>query len=161
MRFLKNTQQETPPPHFTTNNPTIENYLEHTKEDLDNYLYKQQHSTIKSNVSKNNLRMIEELRKIEIVIKAANKNLGIVVLNAKDYVNQCLLDLSTSTYTRIESFPLDHIKRTIQNILINFKEELSPHKRLYSFLHPAPKPVPQCSRAFLRYTNPSSKESPQ
>uniref|UniRef100_A0A1X7VUX7 Reverse transcriptase domain-containing protein n=1 Tax=Amphimedon queenslandica TaxID=400682 RepID=A0A1X7VUX7_AMPQE len=79
-----------------------------------------------------------QLKKTDIVIEPADRNLGIVVLNASDYVNQCLLHLSTSTYNKIESFPPDHLKRTMLNILIKFKE-LSPHKRLYSFLQSSTK----------------------
>ena len=143
MRFLRNIPQKTLPPHFTVNNGIVENYLEHTKVDLDNYLVKQEGKNIKKvNVSKSDLRAIQELKRRDIVIKPADKNLGIAILNDKDYVSQCLLHLSSSTYARTESFPVDHLKRTIQNILIKFKEELSPHKRLYSYLQPNTKTRP-------------------
>ena len=88
--------------------------------DLDNYIEKQQRNK-NVNVLKSDLRAIQELKRRGIVIKPADKNLGIAVLNDKDYVNQCLLHLSSSTYARIESFPAEHLKRTIQNILIKFK----------------------------------------
>ena len=68
--------------------------------DLENYLEKQRNKIV--NVSKSDLRAIQELKRRGIVIKPAEKNLGIAVLNDKDYVNQCLLHLSYSTYARID-----------------------------------------------------------
>ena len=78
MRFLRNIPQKTLPPHFTIKNETVENYLEHTKVDLDNYLEKQEQ---KVKVSKSDLRAIQELKRRDIVIKTADKILGIAVLN--------------------------------------------------------------------------------
>ena len=83
MKFLyKNakTQHMTSP--WPTNNSAIENYIHNTKTSLDNYLPEIFTET----------QSLQTLRKKHhrITIKPADKNLGIVILNAEDYIDQCM-----------------------------------------------------------------------
>ena len=70
------------------------------------------------------------------MIKPADKYLGIAILNSEDYVSQCLIHLASTTYTRVQTFPTSQLFKTIQNVLIRFKEDLDSNKKLYRFLQP-------------------------
>ena len=94
-------------------------------------------ATSKPNLSKKEEKAIQKLRKNkQLVIKPADKNLGTVILNATDYVTQCLSHLSSDTYIRVTHFHEQEIKRAIITVLDNFKSQLSPHKELFQFLQP-------------------------
>ena len=137
MKFLKGNTQETMEPYLTVSNAVIENYIEKTKVEIDKQLEKQQKERLnKANISKKDLAAIKDLKRKNLVIKPADKNLGIAILNSEDYVRQCLLHLASTTYTRVETFPTGHLFKTIQNVLIRFKKDLGPHKKLYNFLQP-------------------------
>ena len=136
MKFLRRTSKEMPEPHLTVNNAAIENCIEKTKMEIDKELEKEQKAKIASNISKKDWAAIKDLKKKSLVIKPADKNLGIAILNSEDYVSQCLIHLASTTYTRVETFPTSQLFKTIQNVLIRFKEDLDSNKKLYRFLQP-------------------------
>lgn len=62
-------------------------------------------------------------------------------MDTEDYITQCMAHLTdTNTYTLTHTYPLNDIKRQIQNTLIRFRKEIETHnKHLYRFLHSTPK----------------------
>ena len=136
MKFLKANKQKTPPPHLSvTNLYPLENFIEGTKCLVDKELKKALSKPTAPNITRKDHRAISRLRRsYQITIKPADKNLGIVVLNSSDYVDQCLVHLSSDTYIRINHFPTNQIKQAIENTLICFKTHLTPHKHLHDFL---------------------------
>ncbi len=135
MKFLANSNTSTQP--YTT--PTIENYIYNTKDDLaiqlpDIYKNKQKNITAKEN------KAIKKLKEqTQITIKPADKNLGMVVLDTSDYLDKCLVHLSSTTYQLVEAFP-NSIKRDLENTIIKFKPEIVRYnQRLYKFLMPTEK----------------------
>ena len=75
-----------------------------------------------------------------ITITPADKNLGIVILDTSDYINQCVTHLTTSnTYQLKTNFP-ESLHHLITNILINYKTLLiTLNRKLYYFLQPTNK----------------------
>lgn len=134
MKFIKKPAKQPSKYPVLTSITNLENFIESTKLKIDNLLTKQNHQ--KRNISTKELKALEELRNPVITIKPADKNLGTVILNSADYVEQCLLHLVTDTYQRVAEFPTDNISRDIQNTLISFKEHLTLHPQLYQFLQP-------------------------
>ena len=139
MKFLyKNakTQHMTSP--WPTNNSAIENYIHNTKTSLDNYL-PEIFTETQHNLTKSERKSLQTLRKKHhrITIKPADKNLGIVILNAEDYIDQCMQHLTTAnTYQLKNKFP-ETLHQLITNTLINFKEPLlALNRNLYYYLHP-------------------------
>ena len=116
MKFLKGNTQETIEPYLTVSNAVIENYIEKTKVEIDKQLEKQQKERLNKANIKKDLAAIKDLK--NLMIKPADKNLGIAILNSEDYVRQCLLHLASTTYTRVETFPTGQLFKTIQNVLI-------------------------------------------
>ena len=89
-------------------------------------------------------RTIVELKKLgdKIVIKPADKNLGIVILDCNTYIDQCLQHLSSPSY-KIEKGIPSILKQSLQNIIIEFKREIHTFSpTLYQFLIPAQKHRP-------------------
>lgn len=82
------------------------------------------------------LKSLRKLKKAKntITIKPANKNLGTVILNTEDYIDQCIHHLSSNSYLLKDKFPDQKLCKMLQNILINFKTQLSFHRNLYQHL---------------------------
>ena len=72
----------------------------------------------------------------KVIIKPADKNLGIVLMDTDDYIAQCTSHLAdTTTYRLAEHYPRESIRRQLTNAVISFKPQLSGYnKRLYEFL---------------------------
>ena len=134
MKFIKNPTKQPSKYPVLTSITNLENFIESTKLKIDNLLAKQNHQ--KRNISTKEQKALKELRNPVITIKPADKNLGTVILNSADYVEQCLLHLVTDTYQRVTEFPTNKISKDIQNTLISFKEHLTLHPQLYQFLQP-------------------------
>ena len=79
--------------------------------------------------------------KDKIIIKPADKNLGIVLLDTDDYIKECTTHLAdTSTYRLANAYPKQEIIKLIQNVVISFKKHLHDYdKRLYNYLLTQPK----------------------
>ena len=135
MKFLRKEKERSQQSHATTTIRPLKNFINNTKIAVDKFLHKTPHKTAKQNVSVKEYKAIKDLKRAKITIKPADKNLGIVVMNLEDYIDQCLLYLSTDTYVRTDLFPEDTI-RSLKNIIINFKDILSPHKKLNNYLQP-------------------------
>ena len=60
-----------------------------------------------------------------VTIKPADKNLGIVLINTDDYIQQCIKQLSDkTTYTLATENPITEIQRQVTHTLIAFKHEI-------------------------------------
>lgn len=72
----------------------------------------------------------------QVIIKPADKNLGLVLLNTDDYATQCTRHLSDiDTYRLATHYPREDIRRQLQNTIISFKPQIHRHnKRLFDFL---------------------------
>ena len=141
MKFLKEATKNNFPPFFTISNAVIENFIESTKIKVDRTL--QTPAKLKILPNKEWIT-IKSLKNSHIIIKPADKNLGTVIMNTNDYIDQCLVHLTSDSYIRVECFPDRNIRANIQNTLINFKNHLAPQYRLYKYLqldqnHPTPK----------------------
>ena len=123
---------------WPTNNSAIENYIHDTKTSLDNYL-PEIFTETQHNLTKSERKSLQTLRKKHhrITIKPADKNLGIDILNAEDYIDQCMQHLTTAnTYQLKNKFP-ETLHQLITNTLINFKEPLlALNRNLHYYLHP-------------------------
>ena len=95
---------------YITNNDSLENFIASTNIIIDSQLRKKPSRKKKRNISKKELKAIRDLKHTRVVIKPADKNLGIAVLNTEDYIDQCLTPLSTNTYTRTGVFPSNQVK---------------------------------------------------
>uniref|UniRef100_A0A1X7U709 Reverse transcriptase domain-containing protein n=1 Tax=Amphimedon queenslandica TaxID=400682 RepID=A0A1X7U709_AMPQE len=135
MKFLKNDSNKDQNPYLITSNRAVEDFIEGTKVALDLQM-KQASSLKKHNVSGKEDKALRSLLSPAITIKPADKNIGIVILNSQDYVTQCLIHLSSKTYIRVAEFPNSNIKRSVENVLVNFRNQLAPHRRLYQYLQP-------------------------
>lgn len=79
-------------------------------------------------------------RRNDITIKPADKNLGIVILNTDDYVEQCTTHLSSTAYKLVNRFP-DSVHKDLQNTVISFKATSNSHsQQLYKYLLPTNNP---------------------
>ena len=83
------------------------------------------------------LKKLKRLRS-QITIKPADKNLGIVVLNTKDYVSQNVQILQDhTTYKRVSVYPLGQIKKAAREVLFKFSITINTYnKSLWKFLLP-------------------------
>ena len=140
MKFLPKTTQRTSTQEFS-GIQKVENYIELTKNNINNQL---PILTLRftSNVTEKEKTAIKKFKQIndKIIIKPADKNLGLVLLNTDDYITQCVNLLSDSnTYRPASSYPKNEIKRLINNTIISFKPQLFQFsKRLYQFLTSEP-----------------------
>lgn len=156
MKFLTNKTTSIQP--YTT--PLIENYIYNTKEELNQqlpHLFKLKNK----NITKQQKDILDKLQKSRhLTIKPADKNLGIVLLNTEDYLEQCLTHLSSTTYQLVNTFP-NSLQHILENTVINFQKELTLHRQLYKFLLP-PKEhrIPQFYGLPKIHKTPSSKGIP-
>ena len=116
----------------------IENYLYQTKVTLTESFPKLYEKP--NNISAKQRQSLQQLGRMRhITIKPANKNLGIVILNTEDYVQQIIAHLSSDTYRMADHFPVN-LSKLIENIIIAFKNEINGYsKRIYNFLLPKQK----------------------
>ena len=121
MKFLKNSAKTTPEFQQIANLNPLENFIESTKITIDQELKKALARPTNRNQLNKDTKTLKSLRDPHITIKPADKNLGIVILNSSDYVDQSLIHLASETYIRVASFPEHSIKQSIINILITFK----------------------------------------
>lgn len=122
MKFLPNASHTTFPVSSTQ---TLEEYIHNTKDELDNRL-----PTLfkngKSNISKRHHNFLKTLKNQHhiLIIKPVDKNLGIVLINTEDYVNQCLQHLTTLTYHLVSEYPSE-LHQQLENIIMSFKTDLT------------------------------------
>ena len=133
MKFLKKSAKTTPEFQQITNLNRLENFIESTRNTINLELKKALARPTNCNQLNKDPKTLKRLRDPPITIKPADKNLGIVILNSNDYVDQ---SLASETYIRVSGFPEHSIKQSIINISISFKSHLTVHKRLYDYLLP-------------------------
>uniref|UniRef100_A0A1X7U504 Reverse transcriptase domain-containing protein n=1 Tax=Amphimedon queenslandica TaxID=400682 RepID=A0A1X7U504_AMPQE len=136
IKFPKGNHQQNLSPYFTINVATVENYIESTKVKVDQKLSKTPKFPKNKNILIKDMKAMKTLKNPKLTIQPADKNLGVVILNSKDYVNQCLLHLASHAYVRTEVFPEKEIRKAIQDTVIKFKAQLAPHARSYKYLQP-------------------------
>lgn len=122
--------------------PRLEHYIELTKTTLDNQLPEILTKPV-PNLTKKEKSSIKSFKKQRktLTIKPADKNLGIVIMNTDDYLQQCAKLLQDQeTYQLSQTYPDHEISRKIRNVLISFKSQLSNYsKKLYNYLEPNPR----------------------
>ena len=97
--------EKTPTHPYTT--PPLETCIYNAKETIAlemEQLFESNTSNI-SNREKKALKHLSATVNPKIIIKPADKNLGIVILDTSDYVEQVLVHLSSSSYRPITQFP--------------------------------------------------------
>ena len=136
MKFLQKTTHRTSTEEFS-GIQKVENYIELTKNNLNNQLplITMRFNTNLTSTDKSTIIKFKRVSN-EVIIKPADKNLGIVLLNTDDYITQCTNHLSdTSTYRLASNYPKDDITKQLRNTIISFKPQISRYsKKLYEFL---------------------------
>ena len=133
MKFLTNHNTVNTQPYSI---PNIETYIYNTKDDLALQLpklFEIKHQNITHKESKS-LKILNKTN--QITIKPADKNLGVVIMDTTDYLEQCLIHLSSETYQLLNSIP-DSLHKDLENTVIKFKQEITRYnKLLYNYLLP-------------------------
>ena len=97
----------------------------------------------KSNITRTQRKAITALQKTRNIttIKPADKNLGIVIMDTDDYIQQCTSLLSdTSTYKIAQTFPSSTIAKKVANTIAAFRQQIqNHHMHLYTYLTPTSK----------------------
>jgi hypothetical protein len=140
MKFLPKTVTVSPTQLYSGVSQ-LEHYIELTKRNLNDELPE----ILKKpapNLTKGEKASIKSLKNARqtLTIKPADKNLGIVIMNTDDYLQQCTqLLTNNSTYRPAETYPKEDIARRITNTLISFNSQLTGYsKKLYEYLQPKP-----------------------
>ena len=83
------------------------------------------------------LKKLKDLRS-QLTVKPADKNLGIVILDTSDYIDQCAKILENeSVYRRVKEYPLEGIRSSIRETLNKFSLSINKYdKWLWKFLYP-------------------------
>ena len=96
----------------------------------------------KSNLTKQERQILCNLKqkKVEIMLKPADENLGIVILSTDDYLHLCTQQLAdASTYRQCTGYPKETISTKTKETVSRFTSHVkSIHKQLYDFLTPHP-----------------------
>ena len=136
MKFLPQTHPDTVVTRYSGFS-RLENYIDNTKQSIVDNLTKIA-QTVKTNLTATQKTAMSQLKKVRhtVIIKPADKNLGIVLMNTDDYVTQCLSHLTDKkTYRLITEYPAHYIKQQLLNTLTNYRQLLTSHdKRLYKYL---------------------------
>ena len=136
MKFLPPTKPDTVVTRYSGFGQ-LETYIDNTKQNMVDNLEKIAH-TSKSNLTAAQKTAMQQLKKVRhaVIIKLADKNLGVVLMDTDDYVTQCLVHLTDNkTYRLIAKYPAQDIRRQLLDTLVNHKQVLSSHdKRLYKYL---------------------------
>lgn len=136
MKFLPPPTVESPQERYT-GIAHLEKYIDDTKHLLNDNL-----PTICEN-QKDNLTFSERKALAHLIkerhavtVKPADKNLGIVIMNTEDYIQQCMKHLSDeSTYRLATEYPATDMERRLTNVIIAFQTQLENlNKRLYTYL---------------------------
>ena len=125
MKFLPKSSYNSSVAHYS-GHIVLEDYIFNTKDLIDTHL-SQIFSPVKDNITPGERKAITQLQhsKQSITIKPADKNLGVVVLDTDDYITQCAnLLKNQEVYRLAKSYPYNAIQTPVENILIQFKEEL-------------------------------------
>ena len=136
MKFLpKNTENYSTSQY--SGHQILENYIFNTKESLEKAL-PSICKTERSNLSICQNIAIRKFKQTQILtIKPADKNLGIVILDTEDYINQCTSILENKQVYRLaKTYPHQIIQEEIENTITPFKPVLKP-TRLFNFLLPS------------------------
>ena len=138
MKFLPKTVTVSPTRLFSGVSQ-LEHYIELTKRNLNDRLPEILRKPI-PNLTKEEKAFIKSLKNARqsLTIKPADKNLGIVIMNTDNYLQQCTQLLTNNkTYRPAETYPKEDIARRITNALISFNSQLTRYnKKLYEYLQP-------------------------
>ena len=138
MRFIPKPPKEYASAHYS-GNKVLEDYIFNTKEILDKKLPNicAMHN---DNLTTGQRKAIKRLQRSRntITVKAADKNLGVVVMDTDDYITQCLaLLMNQNIYRLAEAYPHAAIKMLTENIIAPFQEDLrNINIQLYNYLLP-------------------------
>ena len=158
MKFIPPATPDTAVTHYS-GFATLEKYIDNTKQSIAEKL-SDICTTKHSNVSLEQKHSLSKLQKAakQLTIKSADKNLGIVLMDTDDYVEQCSKHL-TDRDTYIPAKPsLTHIKNQLSSLLSSYTKQLTTHsKYLYKYLSGTTKPriphfygIPKIHKSFTR-----------
>ena len=141
MKFLPPPNPETYIRHYS-GQPQLEDYIDDTKQLIVDNLPSLCHMD-NMNLTRPQQTAIKKLQRARqtVTIKPADKNLGIVLMNTDDYIQQCMIHLTnTDTYRLATDYPTDQIHRQLSHTLVSFKLQLESHsKPLYKYLSEKPR----------------------
>jgi hypothetical protein len=107
-------------------------YIEKTK-DLLIYSVNNTLPYMKKNLNKSQYNKLNKIiQNKNIIIKPADKNLGITILSKNDYVQECyrqLHDIKTYRKVSIDNIPIDNIRHHFQTLLEDYKELLKKSEK--------------------------------
>ena len=136
MKFLPPPTQDTHISHYS-GSATLETYIDNTKQQIADKLSALCHSN-SPNLTKEQRTALKKLQtaRQSVTIKPADKNLGLVLMDTDDYVNQCLAHLTDkNTYRLAKEYPKSDIQQSLTNVLTKFKKQLDNRdRRLFPFL---------------------------
>ena len=137
MKFLP--KQQTTSTQTYSSISRLEQYIQATRNNICTHLPEITTDT-HNNMSKNEKNFLKKLKqnRNNITVKPADKNLGIVLMDTDDYVQQCTKELSKGrTYRLANTYPVEAVKTQVMNTLICFKNQLeSYNNKLYHYLMP-------------------------
>ena len=136
LKFLPRDSRKTATQEFS-GIQKVEYYIELTKNNLNDEL-----SMITKppnhNITSTDKETIQKFNHLtdKVIIKPADKNLGIVLMDTDDYIGQCISHLSdTNTYRLATNYPRSDIKKQVMNTVIRFKPQIHQYNwKLYNFL---------------------------
>ncbi len=138
MTFLPKQKYITYTQQYTGPGP-LEAYIDQTKTELEELLpsiYKQ----TPPNLDKQKRQAVTTFKTLrtELTIKPADKNLGIVLMDTDDYLQQCTTILNdNTTYRLAQDYPTSDIEHELYTTVSSFFRQIkSLHKNLYDFLIP-------------------------
>ena len=138
MRFIQYKQCKTQTQQYSGIGK-VEKYIAQTKDNINDKLpiITSRSTTNVTPKDRTAMKRLKQLHK-ELIVKPADKNLGIVLLDTDDYIIQCMKHLQdTSTYRLVDHFPVEEIKTKLTETAISFKSQLQGYnKRLYELLLP-------------------------
>ena len=118
MKFLKKTFHILP---STNLKHQCQNYIYSTKVEISQqlpHIFNNKHR----NITIKKIKALKHLRNArkKLTVKPADKNLGIVVLDTNDYIEQCITQLSSNSYQLAEQYS-ESLPMKIRDTIINFK----------------------------------------
>ena len=137
MKFLPK-QQATTSTQTYSGISRLEQYIQATRNNIRTHVLEITANT--HNMNKNEQNFLNKLKqnRSTITVKPADKNLGIVLMDTEDYIQQCTKELSKGkTYRLVNTYPVEAVKTQIMDTLICFKNQLENYNnKLYRYLMP-------------------------
>ena len=117
----------------------VEQYIAITKDNINDQLH--HIFKLETNITPAESLALQKFKKLKnrVTIKPADKNLGVVLMDTTDYIQQCLLILlDDNVYKRTPEYPTTIITNQLQEVLSKYHTTLTnTDKRLKQFILPS------------------------